>query len=526
MNRFARLLGLVARFAVLGLALTVLGAVLLNVPGLASAPAYSPSISSAAPSPVVARRGPPRPVTSAELICPGPETIGVRGAREVGVAPVPVQVSAASPPLAARGRVGVRAPAVAGAGAPDVGTLAAQTVGGSTLATGGPGSGAGAGAGAATVVGSTAEPRAVALRATGGSAPGLVGTQTSLLPRGVLRGLVSAPCTGPTDDAWLVGGGGEPGRRGRLVIANPHATTARVSIDVLAAGGPVRRTSGSAVAVAPRSRVVLLLDALAPGVLSPVLHVRSSGGSVVTVLHDSRLTGIVPGGTDDVSPGAPPARRVLVPGVAPAGPDSGAVLRIGVPGAAGAVVQVRMIGERGPVELPGGGVLRVPGSATKDVDLGALPAGGYAVQVNGDVPVLAAVMTQRRRGPIGPADLAWSASTPPLAGPAGIGAVAPPSAVGTLLLSAPGGAAGAVEVLSVAPDGVTDRSTVRVAAGSTRVLSLAAGRATWLVPQRGSGPVVGARVLQQPDPAGALITVTPLRATALTRVDPDLVPAD
>jgi hypothetical protein len=38
--------------------------------------------------------------------------------------------------------------------------------------------------------------------------------------------------------------------------------------------------------------------------------------------------------------------------------------------------------------------------------------------------------------------------------------------------------------------------------------------------------VVGARVLQQPDPAGALITVTPLRATALTRVDPDLVPAD
>src|SRR6185436_16198998 len=125
----------------------------------------------------------------------------------------------------------------------------------------------------------------------GAAAPGAVAEQLTVVSGGDLRGLSGAACTEPSDDIWLVGGGTDVGRRGRLVLSNPHESTAQVSVDVIGEDGPVARTTGSTVALAPHARTVLLLDALAPGVKAPVVHVRSSGGSVGAVLNDAWLDG-------------------------------------------------------------------------------------------------------------------------------------------------------------------------------------------------------------------------------------------
>ena len=111
------------------------------------------------------------------------------------------------------------------------------------------------------------------------------------------------------------------------MLSNPHESTAQVSVDVLGESGPVVRTTGGTVALAAHWRTVLLLDALAPDVKAPVVHVRTAGRSSA-VLNDSWLDGTDPRGTDDVVASLPAARRVLVPGVRVQGP--GALLRIGV----------------------------------------------------------------------------------------------------------------------------------------------------------------------------------------------------
>jgi hypothetical protein len=489
---------LIGKVAVPVLALGALGAALTGRAGPSEA---------TAPLPRVPLRA--VPVTGAELVCPGAETTGVRGALGEQPAPAPARLTGASPPSQVPG---------AGVGP---GGLTLQTEAGDPL-----GTGTAPTAGGLLATGSVSQARSVVLRADGSSAPGAFAEQTTVVAKGDLRGLTSAPCLPPSDDIWLVGGGGEPGRRGRLVITNPGGSASRVSIDVLSASGRIARTSGSTVPVPPRSRLVLLLDALAPGVASPVLHLRSSGGPVGATLHDARLDGIVPRGTDDVSAGMAPARRVRVPGVALPGPGaSAALVRVGVPGSAEAVVQVRMIGEKGPVELPDGGVLRVPASSTKDVDLSDLPAGPYAVLVSADVPVVAGAMTERRPRTTGPSDFAWVPSGAPLTTVTGVAATSPSTVVAAVLLSAPGPASGSLGVLSVTGEGEVATSTLQISAGSSRTVVLPAGRTTWLIPQRGSGPVLGTRFLRLTDPAGPLIAAAPLVSAALTEVPADVAPA-
>ena len=448
------------------------------------------------------------PLEASELVCPGPETIGVRGADadRPTKAPAPARVVAASPPDAVRpvsaGGPGGRISLVAGgAGSP------AATVDR-------------AGDAAAGVRSSTSAAAPLVAVASDGAAPGLVAEQLAAVPSGDLRGASSATCLAPSDDQWLVGGGTQVGRRGRLVLANPHEATADVTVDVLAADGTVRRTPGSTVAVAPHSRVVLLLDALAPGADGPAIHVRSTGGSVTAVLSDTWLEGTTPRGIDDVVASEAPSRHVLVPGVRV---DGSALLRIAVPGDAEAVAQVRLIGQDGAVDLPDGGVVRVPAGSTQDVTLDSVPAGAYGVEVVADVPVVAGAMVQRRAGD-GPGELAWSASSRPVTSLTGLALADDTDGWRTdVVLTAPRQDAH-LDVVTVADDGTTSTAPADVPAGTTRVVAVSG--TTWLRPREGSGEVVAARFEQHDDVAGPWITTGPLRQVALTRVPTDLAPAD
>ncbi|MGL5857453.1 MAG: DUF5719 family protein [Angustibacter sp.] len=369
---------------------------------------------------------------------------------------------------------------------------------------------------------------AFVIRGTGPWAPGLAADQTTVVRDGDLRGLASTSCGSPSDDLWFVGGGGEVGRRGRLVMANPGVVTARVTIDVLTSSGAVARSPGSAVAIPADSRVVVLLDALAPGAVAPVVRVRSSGAPVVATLHDAWLDGLVPRGTDDVTAAAPPATETTIAGFSPSGPGPGkAAVRLAVPGEQAAVVQLQLHGPRGPVDLsalPDDGVVRVPASSTLDVDLSAVPAGDYAVRVRADVPVLAGGVVEQRRRWGGPADFAWAASSVPVTGLSGVPPTSQASA--SVVVVATGTAAAVLDVVSVAEDRTTRSSSVQVAPGSTRVVPLTPDRTTWFTPRAGSGPAVLARQLRLADDAGQLISTSPVRTSVVKVNPPDIAPAD
>lgn len=448
-----------------------------------------------------------RGAAASEIACPGPETIGVRGSTASAALPAAAMLTVAVAPADLLG------PASAG-------TLLATPLPAAEHAGFAPVSST------RRLTGSLTRPSAVTVRATGGLAAGLTAEQTTLLTGGDLRGLTSVTCGAPAVDSWLVGGGGEPGRRGRLVLVNPAATPVGVRVDVLSATGPVPSTPGSTLAVPARSRLVLLLDALAPGVQSPVVHVRATGGAVVATLHDARLAGTTPQGTDDVAPAAAPARRVLVPGLTVNGR---ALLRLAAPGDAEAVGEVRLLGVSGAVDPPGGPAVRVPAGGTLDVDLSDLPAGTYGVEVLTDVPVVAGAMVERSNGAGGPADLAWLASTEPLRAVTGLAVVRSAGAWSTTLeLTAPSQAA-AIDLVTLAGDGSLATRTLRVPAGSSTLTVLADGEGSWLRALSGSGPVVAARTTTYLNRVGAdhgrLITAASLGDLVTTAVDPVVVAA-
>jgi hypothetical protein len=434
-----------------------------------------------------------RPVADAELVCPGPETIGLEADRSAA-APAAVQVAAGSPP--AGWSVGASGP----------GQLRAVTVPvhgkADQLFT------------SPATSGSLSSAASVTVQASGAGAGGTAADQVTLVPSGDLRGLAGTACTTPTTDAWLVGGGGEDGRRGRIALTNVAPNAVDVTLHVLSADGPVDSTAGADVAVPAHGRATVLLGALAPSVTSPVVHVTTTGGAVAVTMHDARLHGTTAWGTDDVAPGAPPSRRQLVPGVAV---DGAAFVRVAVPGSDEAVAQVRLLGPDGEVVAPQNGVLRVPGGSARDLDLGALPAGTYGVMVTADVPVVAGAMVERRKDAAGPADLAWLASAPSLADAEHVVGVTGASFQGQALtaavaLTAPDGDA-SVELVS----GTASPSTVRVPARSTTLVPVPADQATFLRVSDRSGPVVSARVLTADTSEGTLLTASSLRPAAVVQ---------
>lgn len=443
----------------------------------------------------------PRAVAAAALTCPGPETAAAATAL-LAVAAPPADLTRA----AGGGAITAAALPTSGTPSPAAGSTPLLTPG-DRHRTG-------------TVSGSTA----VLVSARDGLAPGLTAEQATLVTTGDLRGLTSTPCVAPAVDTWLVGGGGDEGRRGRLVLVNPAATPVQVRVDVLSATGPVPPTPGGAVAVPARSRLVLLLDALAPGVASPVVHVHASGGSVAATLHDTLLTGTTPRGSDDVAPAAVPARRVLVPGLTVNGR---ALLRLAAPGAAEAVGEVRLVGPTGVVDPPSGAAVRVPAGGTLDVDLGDLPAGTYGAEVTADVPVVAGALVARGGGD-GPADFAWLASTTPLRSLTGLAAVRSAQRWSTTLeLTAPREDA-AVDLTTVDAVGTTTTTTLRVPGGTSTLTALPDGQSAWLRPVSRSGEVVAARTTtylnREGTDHGRLITAASLTDLVTTWVDPVVLP--
>ncbi len=240
---------------------------------------------------------------------------------------------------------------------------------------------------------------------------------------GDLRGWAAAACQRPANDLWLVGANTALGRTAVLKLSNTSSTPATVSLELFGAKGAIQAPGSRGLLVAPGSTRSIILAGLAPGQERLSVRVRSTGGPVSAVIQQSVLRGLTPGGVDFISPGTAPATGQVISGidlqdpaaVAALGGKSGfgdakPALQITVPGAADAVVEVKLFGRDGQKALPGGVVTAKAGTVT-EVPLTGLPAGHYTVAASSDVSFAAAVRVTRGLKAEEAADFAWAPSS-------------------------------------------------------------------------------------------------------------------
>jgi hypothetical protein len=469
----------------------------------------------------------PRSLSSASLVCPGPETLLVpEGGEPVGpggTVLLRALLAASGDPSSARLKLfGASSAAVNGlspaAADPPPSDAPARETGGSLELTA-PATGT-----AIKVLAGTALGPAVLDSTSANTAPALAAVQSTLARSGNLRGLAATACTVPNSDSWLVGGGTMGGERLRLLLANPAAAAAVVDVDLHGPDGRVPAPSGEGVVVPAGGEVPIFIDALAPGLARVAVHVTTRSGRVRATLHDSLLRGLVPAGADDVPVAAVPAKQQVVPGVSvvngyaataddPAAAGSTSV-RIAVPGAEEAVVRVRLLNSSGEVALPRAAVVNIPAGGVADVPLSAIASGIYTAVVDADVPVVAGARVGRGgvSGQTPASEFGWAAAARRLSG-AGY-AVLPPAANSTLSLVAPQ-RAGAVVVQEVHADGtLADPSDVEVPGGGSTTVALSPSAVAVKLSGFSGAPLAASIVATVDDPRGQLISVLSVNLVA------------
>ncbi|WP_395940433.1 DUF5719 family protein [Arthrobacter sp. UKPF54-2] len=295
---------------------------------------------------------------------------------------------------------------------------------------------------------------------------------------GDLRGTAAAACQRPANDLWLVGANTAVGRTAVLNLSNASGTPATVSLDLYGAKGPIQASGSRGLLVAPGSTRSVILAGLAPGQEQLSVRVRSTGGPVAAVIAQSVLRGLTAGGVDFISPGTAPATRQAIAGLdlqdpaalaaladKPGFADAKPALQITVPGAADAVVEVKLFGRDGQKPLPGGGVVTAKAGAVTEVSLAGVPAGHYTLAASSDVSFAAAARVTRGLKAEEAADFAWAPASARL----GSQHVVPVPATGArfLVFGAPEGRA-TISYTPVTADGkVRAAATADIAGGTT-----------------------------------------------------------
>ena len=158
-------------------------------------------------------------------------------------------------------------------------------------------------------------------------------------------------------------------------------------------------------------------------------------------------------------------------------------------------------------------MLTVPGGATAELDLPAVPEGTYTVVVGSDVPVVAAVGTDVGNGE-DPGDIAWAPSAAPVREVAALALPDTDDVSRTLHLVATGGSAIA-EVVTVR-DGQVATDRVPLSRDHAADVSLRGDESVWVRRIAGPGEVRGAVVSTAGEGAERLVSVVPLQRSAVT----------
>lgn len=420
----------------------------------------------------------------AVLSCPGPELLGLSGARDLVLTTLGTAVAA---PLADLPDLPLPA------GAPAL-TFSSGAAPDDDPAEEDPASDDAASGGDAEPVLAAAldDPTGWFAIASGAAAPGFVATQETRAATDEAVGLATIPCQRSGPEAWILGGGGGPGRAERLVLMNPGSNPVTVDITAHGATGPSSPPDGQGVVVPAQGRTVLLGDALAPDEETPAFAVTATGGDVSAALVEAALDGTRPIGFDVVAPAAPPDQTQVIPGVLIPDEGQGTVhLRIVNPGETEVIATVSALTATGEVPLPDA-VARIAPGAVADVPLEGVPEGITSLVVNSDAPVVSAARTVVDDGGAdGPADAAWAGSQSPLVELAGA-AVTERDGLRRLLVLAATGSGAAVEVIQ-GSNADSRTSEVLVPTNGT-VVSPLAGDGVWVRQTSGSGELFAAVV--------------------------------
>jgi hypothetical protein len=261
--------------------------------------------------------------------------------------------------------------------------------------------------------GGTAAPQLISTPAigAGATAPLVAGAQSESVKTEEFAGLSSSECTAASGSSWLAGGATTIGRTTLVLLANPTAVPAVVSLQVFGENGQVTAPGMDGISVGAGAQRVLSLAGFAPDLLSPVVHVQSTGGQVTASLEQSTVRGIAPGGIDFVGATSAPALTTVLPGVevtateamqALQGQDGyddlPTTLRVYLPSDKPATASVTILAEDGAVTGKPIKADLEPGSVT-DLPLDQLSDGNYTVIVTSSVPVLASVRVSTAANP-------------------------------------------------------------------------------------------------------------------------------
>jgi hypothetical protein len=215
-------------------------------------------------------------------------------------------------------------------------------------------------------------------------------------------GLAAADCAVATGDTWLSGGSTSVGRTTLITLSNPTQVAATVDLSIFGENGPITAPGTSGIVVAPDGQRVLSLAGFEPNVISPVVHVTSTGGQIVAVLQESIVRGLVPGGVDIIGATAGPSLTNIIPGLQIGDPtglqqlasggvdfaDLAAVLRLYAPGSGTVATTISLIPEDGKTIGTSFSYSLEAGRVT-DVPIGELGRGSYTVSIVSPVPLVA-----------------------------------------------------------------------------------------------------------------------------------------
>lgn len=275
-----------------------------------------------------------------------------------------------------------------------------------------------------------------------GTAPGiLAGSQSQFVGDNEYVGFAASECAKASSDTWLVGGSTITGRTTLLALNNPSNVSSTVSVEIFGENGAIDASGAEGITVAPGGQQILSLAGFAPGVVSPVVHVVSTGGQVTANLQESIVRTLAPGGVDVIGATTRASTFSVIPGVVVANHDSveaaggldgyqdtAGVLRILVPGTGTTEVTVVAIPEDGATE-PSTSTLSVEGGIVTDIPLGDFADGAVTLTVKSDKPAVVAARTSTvtlagdpatavdsQAEPVVTAtDLAWFVAAPELA---------------------------------------------------------------------------------------------------------------
>lgn len=304
--------------------------------------------------------------------------------------------------------------------------------------------------------------------------------QSELVAEGDFVGLAAAGCDVANGDSWLAGGSTAVGRTTLLSLTNPSAVPATVHLELFGEDGPVVAPGTSGIIVPANGQRVLSLAGFQPDIVSPVVHVMSTGGQVSATLQEAVVRGLAPGGLDIVASVPSLESDTVIPGVLVTGLDAvqalrrggdpqfddvKTVLRVFAPGEGEVSLTVNVTPEDG-ADTGASFSIDIDAGRVTDVPVQQLATGSYTVSIASSSPVVASARVTSAVGDS--TDLAWFAAASPLKGTAQVTIAPGPSPVLHLANPTPAD-------LSVVLDRDGDSTTVAVPAGGSALVPVQSG---------------------------------------------------